>query len=119
MIWKIIVITVMIPFFPRLGGGFSRQKGLQHIYLDILSPSQCKIFAKDINPTRELCAAKKITPSLKVFKDSGDKFSEIPEDQLAALKIVTSVLQNSTSGEVGFVVGGGDTCQVKYTELYS
>ena len=108
----------MILFFPRLGGGFSSQKGLQHIYLDILSPSQCKVFAKDINPTRELCAARKITPSLKVFKDSGDKFSEIPEAQLAALKIVPSVLQNLTKGGVGFVVGGGDTCQVKYAALY-
>ena len=105
-------------YYNRLSRGFSsNKKGLQHIYLDILSPGQCKVFAKDINPGRELCAAKKILPSLKVFTDSGEEFSEVPEDQLSALKIVPSVLQNSTLGKVGFVIGGGDTCQVGYLDI--
>ena len=47
----------------------SRRAGtLQHIFLDILNSKECKKFAPGINPRRELCAARKIVPSLKVFK---------------------------------------------------
>ena len=72
------------------------------------------MFAKDINTARELCAAKKIIPSLKVFKfskvEEEDSFYEVPEDQHAALHIVPTLLENST--DFDFVLGGGDTCQV-------
>ena len=51
----------------------SKNTKLQHIFLDILSPEECKVFAKGINPARELCAAKKIKPSLKVFNITDDE----------------------------------------------
>ena len=49
------------------------------------------------------------------FTDLGENFSEVLEDKFDSYNIVPSVLRNITLKKVGFVIGGGDTCQVACT----
>ena len=88
-----------------------RRRNLQHIYLDILTPTQCKIFAKRINNRRELCGGQKILPNMKVYEDRDGEFKELSTKDIDERKIVPSVLTNRTSLGFNFTIGGGDTCQ--------
>ena len=69
----------------RRTNGFSQRGRLQEIYLDILSVKQCREFTTNINPVRELCAAKKISPHIRVYQAQDKPGRESRRRHLARL----------------------------------
>ena len=98
----------------RRSNGFVKRQRLQSIYLDILTVKQCGQFTADINPVRELCAGKKISPLFRIYlaKDSapsGESFQELSVEEEEDIR--PTILRKINKTGRSWALGGGDTCQ--------
>ena len=99
----------------KRSNGFVKRKRLNSIYLDILTVKQCGQFTENINPVRELCAGKKISPLFRIYlaqdsAPSGESFQEISAEEVRPT-IRPTILQKINSTRRSWAIGGGDTCQ--------
>lgn len=83
-------------------------KSLNFIHLNILENKHCDFFGNlsKVNIRKEICAGKIVEPKIGVFEKKDSVFEAVEGHQETPLS-----LQNSTSEQFGFIIGGGDTCQ--------
>ena len=93
----------------RRSNGFVKRQRLQSIYLDILTVEQCGHFTSDINPVRELCAGKKISPLFRLYLAQDESFQELSVEEQEDIR--PTILRAVNKTERSWALGGGDTCQ--------